>query len=202
MSLDLGPWQPLSPDEATDLLAGLPCPWWIAGGWAIDLHLGHRTRAHEDLDVVVLRRDQLLVQDQLAGWDLHAADPPGTLRPWLPGETLPTATHDIWCRRTPDSPWALQLMLDETDGADGDRWTYRRDPRIRRDLASLDGPASDHRRRVLTPEVQLLHKSKSVREKDAADFEAVRDSLTRAQRGWLAEALSLTAPGHRWLDSL
>jgi hypothetical protein len=39
------------------LLAGIDSPWWIAGGWALDLFIGDQTRAHEDLDVGILRRD-------------------------------------------------------------------------------------------------------------------------------------------------
>jgi hypothetical protein len=34
----------------------------------------------------------------LAGWEWWAAVPPGILRPWAPGETVPAAVHDIWCR--------------------------------------------------------------------------------------------------------
>jgi len=73
--------------DLAPLLAGMAFPWWVAGGWAIDLFVGHQTRLHDDLDVLVLRRDQLAVHQALRGWDLHAADPPGTLRPWAPGET-------------------------------------------------------------------------------------------------------------------
>jgi hypothetical protein len=95
---DLGPWEPLAVRDLARLLAGASFPWWVAGGWAIDLFVGHQTRPHDDLDVLVLRRDQLAVQHALRGWDLHAADPPGTLRPWRPGETLGAGIHDIWCR--------------------------------------------------------------------------------------------------------
>lgn len=43
---------------AVALLAALPCPWFVAGGWAIDLHLGRATRPHGDVDVAVYRHDQ------------------------------------------------------------------------------------------------------------------------------------------------
>ena len=46
-------WQPLSVQETVDLLYSLPVPWWIAGGWAIDLYLGRQTRPHEDIDVLI-----------------------------------------------------------------------------------------------------------------------------------------------------
>ncbi len=96
----------MAPVEVTELLRSAACPWWIAGGWAIDLHVGRQTRAHEDLDVLILRDDQSVMQQALYGWDLHAADPPGSLRGWRPGEVLSAQEHDIWCRRTPASPWS------------------------------------------------------------------------------------------------
>ena len=33
-------WDPLSPTEAQELFSGLSAPWWISGGWAIDLFRG------------------------------------------------------------------------------------------------------------------------------------------------------------------
>lgn len=42
-------------------------PRWIAGGQAIDLFVGTSTRAHADVDVLLLRRDQSDVHEVLAG---------------------------------------------------------------------------------------------------------------------------------------
>lgn len=74
--------------EVRALFSALRAPWWIAGGHAIELAVGHRFREHGDIDVLLLRRDQLAVQQALSAWELWAADPPGTLRPWQPGEFL------------------------------------------------------------------------------------------------------------------
>ena len=90
------------------------------------------------------------------------------------------------------------MIVDAVD----DTWVYRRDPRIRRPLAELDGPASDASRRVLAPEVQLLHKSKAPRAKDESDFAAMAAELAPSQRAWLADALALTSPDHPWLGAL
>jgi hypothetical protein len=35
---DLGRWEPLTVDDVVEVMAGVAAPWWIAGGWAIDLH--------------------------------------------------------------------------------------------------------------------------------------------------------------------
>ena len=201
MPEDLGGWEPLSVEAVSELLSGTDARWWIAGGWALDLHLGRQTRPHHDIDVLELREDLPGVRERLRGWDLHAADPPGAgvLRPWPEAEQLPAALHDIWCRPAPTSPWALQLMVDDTDGAD---WLYRRDHRIRRPVAGLHGPASAPGRPVLAPEVQLLCKSRAPRPKDVEDFSAVVGALEDDRRDWLRRALSTVSPGHAWLDRL
>src|SRR5947209_13773902 len=122
---ELGPWDPMRPDEAASQFGTWAMPWWVAGGWAIDLLLGRQSRDHGHLDVLVLRRDQALVREYLRGWDVHAAiNPPGRLRPWPIGETLPPTVHDVWCRPTHASAWTFQLMIDDTDGDD---WLFRRD---------------------------------------------------------------------------
>jgi hypothetical protein len=181
------------------LLRGGDLSWWIAGGWAIDLFVGRQTRPHGDTDVLVLRRDQLAVQAALGGWDLHTADPPGTLRPWAPGEVLPAAVHDIWCRAAPDAPWALQLMLAD---AEGGRWVFRRDRRISGPLARL-GRRSPEGLPYLAPEVQLLYKAKRPpRPKDEADFAAALPLLGDEGRRWLAAALATYDPAHPWRSRL
>jgi hypothetical protein len=192
-------WSPLDPAALPDLLAGVGAPWWLAGGWSIDAFVGRVTRVHEDTDVLVLRRDQAAFRSALASWDVHAADPPGTLRPWPVGETLPVGVHDVWCRPTPSSPWSLQLMIDHTDGED---WVYRRDARLRRPVSSLAGPASDPARQVLAPEVQLLQKSKGRRPKDEADLAAAAPLLSPEARSWLRGALDIVSPGHDWAAAL
>jgi Aminoglycoside-2''-adenylyltransferase len=72
---ELGPWDPLRPQDAVSELAAWAAPWWVAGGWAIDLLLGRQTREHGDLDLLVLRRDQASVREELRDWDVHAARP-------------------------------------------------------------------------------------------------------------------------------
>jgi hypothetical protein len=199
MDAELGSWSPLPPDELIGVMGTVEAPWWLAGGWALDAFLGRVTRRHEDTDVLILRADHVRVRHALAEWDAHAADPPGSLRPWAVGEGLPARVQDVWLRRRPGDAWSFQFMIDETAG---NQWIYRRDARVQRSLESLSGPASRKRCRVLAPEIQLLYKSRAVREKDQADFSAVVPALDERQRAWLRDALRLTAPGHTWLDAL
>ncbi|MGI9005109.1 MAG: nucleotidyltransferase domain-containing protein [Streptosporangiaceae bacterium] len=190
-----GPWDPASPAEVAALFTASKVPWWIAGGHAIELAAGRPVRSHGDIDVMMLRRDQLTIQELLPTWDWQAADPPGSLRPWEPAERLPPGIHDIWCRPGPAQPWRIQIMLDESSGGN---WISRRDQRIRRPIASIGCITSDGIP-YLAPEIQLFYKAKNSRPKDETDFSAVLPLLTRPQRQWLRDALS-TAYGqqHPW----
>ena len=193
MTRDLGEWKPLRPEEAHERLADLAVPWWIAGGWAIDLYLGRETRAHADLDVGLLRADQQAVFAALADWELFSARD-GELRPLKRGASLEPEEHGLWCRPGAALPWGLELMLNEHRG---DTWVYRRDPRVERPLGELllrDARGIPY----LAPEVQLLFKSKGRREKDTHDLEAVLPMLEDSRREWLAAQLRLLDPAHPW----
>ncbi|NSC20197.1 amino acid transporter [Streptomyces albus subsp. chlorinus] len=189
-----GPWEPARPSEVAALFAACGAPWWIAGGYAVELAVGHGFREHGDIDVLVLRRDQLAVQTALSGWEWWAADPPGTLRRWCPGETLPAGVHDIWCRPGPAGPWRIQVMLDE---AEEGTWISRGDRRVRRPLARLGRVAADGTP-YLAPEVQLFYKAHRPRPRDERDFTEVLPVLDDEQRRWLAEALALVHGDHPW----
>jgi Aminoglycoside-2''-adenylyltransferase len=189
-------WEPAPLPEVAAAFAGFPGPWWIAGGYALELAAGAPYRDHADIDVLLLRRDQLAAHAVLPGWELWAADPPGTLRPWPAGETLPATVHDIWCRERADGPWRVQLMLDESDGAD---WVSRRDAAVRGPVADLGRLAGAIP--YLRPEVQLYYKATSAtrRPKDELDFVTVAPLLDPGARSWLADRLPA---GHPWRERL
>jgi hypothetical protein len=193
-----GRWEPATLTELVSIFSTMPCPWWVAGGYAVEFAVGRPIRDHGDIDVMVLRRDQLHLQRALGGWEWWAADPPGTLRPWASGEWLRTGIHDIWCRPGPGAPWRIQVMLEES--SDGE-WVSRRDPHIRRPLADI-GKTSGDGVRYLTPEIQLYYKAKNPRSKDETDFTAVLPLLTRTQRRWLSDAIGHTFGEHPWRDRL
>jgi hypothetical protein len=192
-------WEPLSVREVVELLSGLSVPWWIAGGQAIDLFVGRETRSHGDTDVLIRRDDQLEVQAYLSGWDLHKTQQPG-LKPWPIGEFQVRPVNDIWCRRTEDSPWQLQLMLLDTDG---DQWVFKRDPGIRCAIDAL-GRRTSTGVPYMAPEIQLLHKAKSeTLEKDEADFQVVVPLMEDSACAWLLECLEKRFPdGHAWIEQL
>nr|WP_231644857.1 amino acid transporter [Sciscionella sp. SE31] len=160
--------------------------------------MGRPLRAHGDIDVLLLRRDQGELQRLLADWELYAADPPGTLRPWREGEWLGPRVHDIWCR-SPGGPWRIQVLFDESDGAD---WVSRRDPRLRRNSAGL-GARTAQGIPYLAPEIGLFYKAQRPRARDETDFAAAAGLLGPAARDWLAGAIAVNyGAGHPWLARL
>jgi hypothetical protein len=174
-------WTPLAPEEVARLLAPFDGPWWIGGGLAIDLFLGHTTREHADIDVVVLQDHWDSVATVLTGWDLRAG------------------AHEMWARPGPGGPWQVEFVLEDRDGPD---WVYRRHPEVRlllREFGALSADGIPYER----PEVVLLYKSEHPEdERNAADLRAALPRLGIGARCWLAGALDLCAPGHPWLDEL
>lgn len=192
------PWSPMPVNEIADLMRGAGFFWCLAGGLAIEHVVGQPYRPHEDSDIVVLRPQLAAVQRHFDGWHLAAADPPGLLRRWDPGERLPWRVHDVWAHRADSPAWELQLMIQE---ADGESWYYRRDDRVNgqiSDLASMvDGVP------CLRMDLQLLYKSRGVRLKDDEDFLRLLPVLPLEQRQTLLEWLRLTYPnGHQWVEAL
>ena len=53
------------------LLSDLTVPYWIAGGWAIDLAVGRVTRDHADVDIMLLERDEHALRTDLTQVDIQ-----------------------------------------------------------------------------------------------------------------------------------
>jgi hypothetical protein len=190
-------WHPLDPVAARRILRAVDVPWWIAGGWALDLFVGVQTRAHKDLDVGVLRRDAARFLAALPDFEFFEALR-GSLHPLAPGGVPRATVNSLWGRPAGEPCWTLELMLDD---ADRENWVFRRDPSIRRPLAdALRGTAEGTR--YLAPEIQLLYKAKDVRPEDQADFERIAPRLEAAATEWLRECISRLYPQHPWLPAL
>jgi hypothetical protein len=191
-------WDPLSPAQAASLLDGLGAPWWIAGGWAIDLHLGRTTREHGDLDVAILRDAQPRLSVGLEGSDIHVAHD-GELTPWAHDDWLTPPRHQFWVRPSPGAPWTLEFLLEDHHG---DAWVYRRDAAVTMPLSRF-GRTTAEGIPYLCPEVALLYKAKGFDvPRNAADFDVATPSLDADARAWLRDALERTHSGHPWIARL
>ena len=194
-------WDPMSVEDAADLMSGVGVPWWIAGGWAIDLFLGRQTRPHGDTDILIRRDDQLAVQDHLMnqGLTLYKTQQPG-LKPWPHGEFIGSPVDDVWCRWAPGAPWVLQLMLICTDG---DQWVFKRDPAIRGSLDEL-GRRTPSGIPYVCPHIQLLYKAtRDIISKDQSDFDLAVVQMQREERAWLLGHLERRfGNDHPWIGQL
>jgi GrpB-like predicted nucleotidyltransferase (UPF0157 family) len=183
-------------------LRELPCPWYVSSGWALDLFLGCVTRVHHDVDVVINRADQLILQQHLTarGWKFVTPFQK-RLEPWPLLMRLESPRHQVHAHR--DGGFIDFLLTDMTPEA----WFYRREPSILRS-ASRMSLRTESGIAFLAPELVLLFKSKNTsatdpeRSKDPLDFEQVCPHLDPERRAWLRWALLATNPAHPWIDRL
>lgn len=184
----------------TDMLRAFPAPWYISSGWAIDLFLGRVTRCHYDVDVVVARQDQLLLQQYLAEREWKFAtylnDQVG---PWPLYMRLELPRHQVHAHK---QDIMIDILFTEmTDGV----WRYRRNPSIIQTVERIALKTADGVR-YLAPELVLLFKSKTTspraRPQDDADFASVYPHLRPDQCAWLRWVLLVTDSQHPWLTLL
>lgn len=190
-------WEPLSPEEVAGLLLGFTAPWWIAGGWALDLFIGRQTRAHNDIEIAIFRGDASALRAFLTGWEFFIAED-GTLRPLAPGTALAADAHELWSRERGRSAWQLEVLIEDREG---ERWAYRRHPRIGANVHDL-GRVTESGIPYLRPEIQLLYKSQGSRAVDESDLITILPRLDPAQRATLVAWLFTMSPTHRWLERL
>jgi hypothetical protein len=197
--------------EIAEMLSRLDQPWYIAGGWAIDLYLQQQRRDHKDVDIAVFRQNQLAFQEYFLdrGWKLwkYIGDSV-QVEPWSIGEELKLPDRGVLAEPRNATMPRIDILLSEIKG---DSWYYHADSRITHPVRTL-GIRSDLGIRFFSPEIVLLFKARHVtmkepsdivhRENDERDFQAVRRLLTVEQRTWLAAALTLFYSNHPWLKYL
>jgi hypothetical protein len=192
--------------EVAQALGNLRAPFYFAGGWAIDLHLGRVTREHHDIDALVMRRDHLLLHKALKQFSLKKIIPHpdgmppnrGTILEWPPGERLELPVHQVNAYRAGESEPAFQVMLAESRGSD---WIFRRNPNVRMPISKM-GFHPLWGLPYLSPEIVLLFKAKHLEARDQVDFDHAIPALSADARRWLRDAIEKTHPGHEWLKVL
>lgn len=192
-----GAWAPLTPVQVARLLEGLPAPWWIVGGWAVDAFTGV-AREHEDVDVGFLRADLPAILDRLSPGLCVWSNLSGTLRPLRKPDDLLDGARQLWVRRDGDSPWVMDLAMTPHDGT---TWISPRDDRVRMPLDDATFVAANGLR-YLRPELVLFMKARWARSKDDHDLATILPRLEPAALGRLRSWIELVHPGHRWLSQL
>lgn len=186
--------------QAVKLLGDYDRPWAVCGGWALDLFLNRVTRPHKDVDFVVLRKDQFIIQEYLSSrdWTLEKAVS-GKLIPWHKGEWIDLPIHTIWCKNPKASPDFVELLFNEVDEAN---LHFRRDTSITLPLEKMI-VSSAAGIPILAPEIVLLYKSKNVEASPyVGEFKKVLPNLSDEARDWFAAALKKLYRNHVWLEDL
>ena len=193
----LDAWRAWTPAEAAERLAGADVTWCVVGGWSVDLFLGRETRAHEDLEIAILRPDWPRVRRALSDLVLHAVGD-GEVRLLAPDEEPPAKIHQTWALDPRANEWRVDVMMESGDAA---TWAYRRDESLTAPRNVMVGATADGIP-YLHPRATLLFKAKYQRPKDEADLEVTLPHLEADDRSWLRAALERFHPGHAWLERL
>lgn len=182
------------PERVHQLLQNYNKPWFIAGGWAIDLFLGKETRKHGDIEIAVYRKDQISITSYLQDWNFQKVVK-GEFQHWK-DEYLDLPIHEI--HGVSETGTRIEILLNESNE---DEWIFRREPSITRQLTRMK-QVSELGIPYLSPEIVLLYKAKSPRHKDEEDFMRVNKLLRVESRCWLKKALEVHIPDHHWITEL
>lgn len=195
--VDMDNWQAWHPAECAKYLGDLAAPWYVAGGWALDLWHGAKTRAHEDLEIVALRNDTTTFRNALSHLDFFEAHK-GQLS-YLPAHKSPAKqVSQLWGLDRATKSWKLDLMIEEGTPS---TWVYKRNHVLTaaRNAMVQTTPSGIP---YLTPIAVLLFKAKHLRPKDQLDFETALPKLATSEKDRLKSWLVLEHPSHIWLNSL
>jgi len=210
--------------KLNNFVMGMGIDYAICGGHAIDLFLGHKTRPHKDLDVVVFweDRDKVIQYMLNDGWEIYEPCGMEHLHKINNIHNQKRAKSNIWCVR-PNNPhytfteqgvdmFAVEFDNSEQTDLDyieflfntrnGEDFLYARNHDVKMKLKAVILKSKDIP--YLAPEMVLLYKSTA--DSEAAyqlDFENTLPKLSNEQLCWLKNALCTMFPkGHRWRNAI
>lgn len=186
------PWEAWTPAQITERLAGVPVPWCVAAGWALELFAGQVSREHEDLEIAVPAAGFAAVRAALRDLEFEVA---GSGHLWPVDSPAFEVFHQTWGRDPGTGTYRVDVFREPHDGG---IWICRRDESIRLPYDEVIRRSADGIP-YLAPRIVLLFKAKHARPKDNADFAAALPRLGARERGWLTSALELAHPGHPWI---
>jgi lincosamide nucleotidyltransferase A/C/D/E len=135
---------------------------WLDGGWGVDALLGHQTREHDDLDLVVEldRASRVIELLDARGYSLVAGTPPKSFV-MVDARGCQVDIHPVAFDAEGGGVYQME---------DGTEWVYPSDGFTGR------GSVDDRRVRCLSPEVQVLvHAGYELTQKDYRELYLLRE---------------------------
>ena len=161
-------------------------PWFVAGGWAIDLFLNRETRVHEDIEIGIFRKNQMQLYKYFGNQKKYFIDNRNKFgkhekHEWNK-EYLQLPIHELYSRC---DGLEIEILLNEREN---EQWIYRRNNKVRLDIEKAILFNVD-KIPFLSPEIVILYKSKDIREKDITDINNTIGSMNKAQISWLIDSI-------------
>ncbi len=183
-------------DQIESLMASFAKPWFIAGGWTIDLAVGEATRSHKDMDICIFREDLEYALYFFKDWDINVA---------IPGEhRLDPVRHlgDVelprYCLHLFKGPEFLEILLTERNQEQVIFRKTRNITMLLDDFAMGSSP-----RPYVNPAWQLLFKSLGTRPEDEHDFRVYLERIDdRRSKAWLLKHLIQAGGNKLWVEAL
>jgi hypothetical protein len=161
-------------------------PWFIAGGWAIDLFIGEKTREHDDIEIGIYRKEQMKLfkyfeKQKKFYVDNKRNNVKHEKRQWNK-EYLRLPIHELYIE---DKEICIEVLLNEKDEG---YWIYRRNNKIVHDENELI-LINNEKIPYLCPEIVLLYKTNEMREKDLIDMKNALPKMKTSQVQWLINSI-------------
>lgn len=171
-------------------------PWFVAGGWTIDLLIHETTRSHKDMDICIFREDAEYALQYFHDWDIQVA---------IPGEhrlekvtQLTDIEYPRYCLHLFKEQEFIELLL--TSRIE-DQIIFRKNNQIKmgmNDFCKKSGNIP-----FVNPAWQLLFKSLSTREEDEHDFAIYMSRVTdNKSKLWLLQSMKVVNGNNRWIEEL
>jgi hypothetical protein len=171
-------------------------PWFVAGGWTIDIFVNEITRNHKDMDICIFREDTEYALKYFENWDINVA---------IPGEhRLEKVIHlndtDLprYCLHLFREQEFIELLLTDRDE---DQVIFRKNKQIKMNISDFYKKTGGIP--YVNPAWQLLFKSLNSREEDEHDFRIylnrVEDTTSKL---WLLQYMIQINGNERWIKEL
>ncbi len=181
------------PKKIKELLKNYKGTWMIAGGWAIDLFLGKETRKHDDIEIAIPRIEQKSMKLYLKNWDLEYIESDKAVK-WNNEVYLKLPIHEIQGTYKDNN---IEILLNEIENK---KWKFRRNLEIEYPVENTIKNTS-YNIPILCPEIVLLYKSKSYRNKDEKDLLNTIGNMDNKRLNWLSNAIKKThGTNHKWVS--